>query len=83
MIDMRNIPEDDLGVSEKPIHKGIETIKTWIKPVGAGRIGISFNYGSNEVFIGVSIAKVVTETIVRRKDKKVLVKSGESRVFDL
>jgi len=83
MIDLRETPEAVLEASEKPITKGIRTVKSWIKPVGAGRIGIGFNYGKNEIFIGVSIAKILTETIVRRSDKKVLVRSGLTKIIDL
>lgn len=80
---MRTVPEDEIGPLQKSVKGGINTVKSWIKPMGIGRFGLSFNWGSREVFLGVSVAKVVTETVVRRKDKKVLVKSGESRIYDL
>ena len=83
MYDMRNVPEDDLEVSQPAIKKAITTMREWLKPVGMGRFGISFNWGSKEIFIGVAIAKILTETIVRRKDKKVLVRTSDVKIIDL
>lgn len=83
MIDLRYVPDEEGGLLDKTVHKGINTLRTWIKPVGAGRFGLSFNWGSKEIFIGVSVAKILTETVVKRKDKRVLVRMGESKVFDL
>ena len=83
MIDLRETPEAVLEASEKPVAKGIKTLVSWIKPVGEGRIGISFNWGRREVFVGVSIAKVLTETVVHRKDKRVLVRTADVKIIDI
>ena len=83
MYDMRNVAEDEIEASGKPIKKAITTMREWLKPVGMGRFGLSFNWGSKEIFIGVSVAKILTETIVRRKDKKVLVRTSDVKIIDL
>lgn len=83
MIDLRTVPEEEGGPMDTTVRKGIKTLQTWIKPVGAGRFGLSFSWGSKEIFVGVSIAKILTETVVHRKDKRVLVRMGESKVIDI
>ena len=83
MIDMRTVPEDEIGPLQKYVKGGINTVKSWIKPMGIGRFGLSFNWGGKEIFVGVSVAKLLTETVVHRRDKRVIVRSGESKVFDL
>lgn len=85
MIDLRTVPEEtnNLMGGTSSLKEGVNTVRSWIKPVGAGRFGLSFSWGSKEIFIGVSIAKILTETVVKRKDKRVLVRMGESKVFDL
>jgi hypothetical protein len=83
MIDMRTVPDGETGLLQEPIKRVVETIKTWIKPVGIGRFGISFNVGSKEIFIGVSVAKILTETVVRRKDKRVLVRTSDVKIIDI
>jgi len=83
MYDMRNVPEDEIETSQKPVKRVFSTMREWLKPAGIGRFGLSFNWGSKEIFIGVSIAKILTETIVRRKDKKVLVRTSDVKIIDL
>jgi hypothetical protein len=83
MHDIRNVPEDEIEASQPSIKKAITTMREWLKPVGMGRFGLSFNWGSKEIFIGVSIAKILTETIVRRKDKRVLVRTSDVKIIDL
>jgi hypothetical protein len=75
MHDIRNVPEDEIEASQPSIKKEITTMREWLKPVG--------NWGSKEIFIGVSIAKILTETIVRRKDKRVLVRTSDVKIIDL
>lgn len=83
MIDMRMTTEDEIEPLQKSIKGGINTVKSWIKPMGIGRFGLSFNWGSREIFFGVSIAKILTETVVRRKDKRVLVRTSDVKVIDI
>jgi len=83
MIDMRTVPEDEIDPFKKSVKEGVNTVRSWLKPVGVGRFGLSFNWGSREIFFGVSTAKILTETVVHRRDKRVIVRSGESKVFDL
>ena len=82
MHEILRIPEPD-EENKKPLTKGINTVRQWIKPVGEGRFGLSFSLGKREIFVGVSIAKVVMETIVKRKEKKVLVRTSDVKVVDL
>ena len=83
MIDMRTVPNGEIEASQKPIKRVLSTMKEWIKPTGIGRFGISFNWGSKEIFFGVSIAKILTETVVHRKDKRVLVRTSDVKIVDI
>lgn len=47
-----------------------------------GKFGLSFNWGEKEVFIGIAVAKIEMETIIRRNRKKVMIK-GASKVVDI
>ena len=80
---MRTVPDGEIGPLQQTVHKGIDTLRTWIKPTGIGRFGISFNWGSKEIFFGVSVAKILTETVVHRKDKRVLVRTSDVKIVDL
>ena len=83
MYDMRNVPEDEIGASQGKVHKAIDTFKRWIKPVDIGRYGLSLNVGSKEIFIGVCLTRIETEVIVRRKNKRIKVKTTGVRIIDL
>ena len=83
MIDMRYVPEEKTDPFVKSVKEGVNTVRSWLKPVGVGRFGISFNWGSKEIFFGVSIAKILTETVVHRKDKRVLVRTSDVKIVDI
>lgn len=48
-----------------------------------GKIGISFNFGKKEVFIGIAVATISMETIVRQRKQKVLSAPGKIKVIDI
>lgn len=43
-----------------------------------GKFGLSLNIGKKEIFIGIAVAKIEIETIVRRKRQKVLKSPGRA-----
>ena len=60
----------------------IKRVREWLKPKTIGKFGLSFNWGEKEVFIGIAVAKIEMETIIRRNRKKVMIK-GASKVVDI
>lgn len=51
-------------------------------PSFAGRVGFSFEFGRKQLFIGLAVADVETETIVRKRKLKVLKNKSKSSFIE-
>lgn len=56
---------------------------TFRKPQLTGKYGISLMLGKYEVFIGIGVAEILVERIVRKKKMKVFPKNTKVRYLDL
>lgn len=48
-----------------------------------GKFGLSLNIGKKEFFIGIAIANIDIETVVRRKKQKILKTSGKATFYPI
>lgn len=48
-----------------------------------GKFGFSFSIGKKEFFVGVAVANIEVEKVVKRKKQKVFLQEGSGRVFNL
>jgi hypothetical protein len=48
-----------------------------------GKFGISFFWQKKEIFIGIAIANVEIEKVIRRKKQRILIREGRGRVLDI
>lgn len=49
----------------------------------SGKFGISFCFGKKEIFLGIAIATIQLETVIRRRKQKVLSSRGSAKFIDL
>jgi hypothetical protein len=48
-----------------------------------GKFGLSFSVGKKEFFIGVAVANIEVERVIKRKKQKVITHEGIGRIVDL